>query len=76
MAHVEAHTHTFTQEADVLAGNTKQRHERKSKGDILTAITMNDTGLIPPEDFADDAVVEQIPRLLSATGQRFIPFHT
>jgi hypothetical protein len=36
---------------------------------------MNDTGLIPPEDFADDSVVEQIPRLLSASDQRFIPFH-
>jgi len=37
---------------------------------------MNDPGLIPPEDFADGPVVEQICWLLSATCQLFIPFYT
>ncbi len=75
-ANIKADPHSWPQKVDVLTRCPKQRHKREDKRDLFTAVTVDNAGLVTPEDLTNDAVVEVVPRLLSViVGEVCIFFH-
>jgi len=68
--------HAFMEVADVLTRRAEQRYIGEGKRNVLAGVTVDDTSLIAPEDFANDTVVEPIPRPLLVVCQFLVPFHT